>query len=370
MTASRTAHVRLALLGLLLVAAVVLVLTAGAQAGRRGTQASPAGVLRLPVWSPDGRHVAWVATEDANPEKSTLWVSNFLGRRARPLHSFPSSQIQAAWVTPTSLLAETGGHLYRLGLTGRVRLLTQIHGGWLALDPSRRFVAASGEEPLSGTGSIEILNLRTGKVRRVGSPADVNADLALSPGAHRVLYERYTCDTSGDCSHYRGIWVARVDGRGKPHRVLRSDYYCPVWSPDGRLIAYTRPAGYPNGNYRPGSIGILRVGGRGRLIASPGNCLGLSRPAFSPDSRFIAFEANTVRQTPGSRLAVIDLSTRRVVLRSARRLGQVDGQAWSPDGSKILLVARYHEQEGLGCLYVGNVATRRWRLFRPCENEF
>ena len=212
---------------MLLVAAVVLVLTAGAQAGRRGTQAGPAGVLRLPVWSPDGRHVAWVATEDTNPEKSTVWVANFSGRRARALHSFPSSQIQAAWVTPTSLLAATGGHLYRVGLTGRVRLLTQIHGGFFALDPSRRFVAESGEESLTGTGSIEILDLRTGKVRRVGSPADVNAELALSPGAHRVLYERYTCDTSGDCRRYRGIWMARVDGRGKPHRLLRSDYHCP-----------------------------------------------------------------------------------------------------------------------------------------------
>jgi len=357
-------QIRLALLGVL-VAAVVLVLTAGAQAGRRETQASPVGVLELPVWSPDGRHVAWVARKDANPERSVVWVADFSGRRARPLHSFPSSQIQAGWVTPTSLLVETGGHLYRLALTGRVRLLRQIHGQWFALDPSRRFVAESGEEPLTGTGSIEILNLRTGKVRRVGSPADVNADPALSPGAHRVLYERYTCDTSGDCSHYRGLWVAQIDGRGKPHRSLSSDYSCPVWSPDGRLIAYTRPAGYPDGNYRPGSIGILRVGGRGRLIASPGGC-----GAFSPDSRFIAFEANTVRQTPGARLAVIDLSTRRVVLRSARRLGQVDGPAWSPDGTKILLVARYHQQEGLGCLYVGNVATRRWRLFRPCENEF
>jgi Tol biopolymer transport system component len=278
------------------------------------------------------------------------------------LHSFPSSLIQAAWVTRTSLLVETGGHLYRLGLTGRVRVLPQIHGQWFALDPSRRFVAESGEDSQTGTGRIEILNLRTGKVRRVGSQADINANPALSPGADRVVYERYTCDTSGDCSHYRGIWVARVDGRGKPHRILGSDYSCPVWSPDGRLIAYTYTA---DGN-RPGSIGILRVGGRRRLIASPGGC----RTAFSPDSRFIAFEANTVRQTPGARLAVIDLSTRRVVLRSARRLGQVDGQAWSPDGSKILLVARYHEQEGLGCLYVGNVATRRWRLFRPCDNEF
>ena len=93
-----------------------------------------------------------------------------------------------------------------------------------------------------------------------------------------------------------------------------------------------------------------------------------SRPVFSPDSRFLAFQANRALQTPGSRLAVIDLSTRRVVLRSPRWLGQVDGQTWSPDGSKILLVARYHEPEGLGCIYVGNVATDRWRLFRACDN--
>jgi hypothetical protein len=279
-----------------------------------------------------------------------------------------NDRVQLTWVTPTSLLAEPEGGLYRLRLSGRVRLLPQIHAGaGFSLDPTRRFVAAApGYCPNGCTGRIEILNLQTGRVRRVGSPADVNAYPSLSPGAGRVVYQRYTCNSqTGSCGRYRGIWMAAVGGSARRHRILRDSYFCPLWSPDGSLIAYTEQTA-------PGRIGILHLGGRSRIIASPATCLPpgtSSTPAFSPDFRFIAFQANNVEGTPGSRLAVVDLSTRRVVLRSARWLGQVDGQAWSPDGSEILVVARYHDPEGLGCIYLGNVATRRWRLFRPCANE-
>lgn len=364
-------RLRLATLGLGLVAAVVLVLTAGAQAGlaRRANQYKS---LSFPAWSPDGKHVAWVSGTEVQEGQftDTVWVADSSGRKARPLHTFLDQgydRLQLAWVTPTSLLAEPEGILYRLQLSGRVRLLPQIRAGaGFSLDPSRRFVAtAAGYCPSGCTGSIEILNLRTGRVRRVGSPADVNAYPSLSPGAGRVVYQRYTCNSqTGDCNRYRGIWMAAVGGSGRRHRILRGSYFCPLWSPDGQLIAHTDQTA-------PGSIGILHLGGRRRNVASPATCLPpgtSSTPAFSPDSRFLAFQAHHVLGTPGSWLAVVDLTTRRVVLRSARRLGQVDGQAWSPDGSKILVVARYHDPGGLGCIYLANVATRRWRLFRPCAN--
>jgi dipeptidyl aminopeptidase/acylaminoacyl peptidase len=365
-------HLRLAPLGLVLAAALVLALMVGAQAGlaRRANQYKS---LSFPAWSPDGKHVAWVSGTEVKGGNftDTVWVAASSGRRARPLHSFLAQgydRLQLAWVTPTSLLAEPEGGLYRLWLSGRVRLLPQIHeGAGFALDPTRRYVATAPGACPGCIGSVEILDLHTDKVRRVGSPADINAYPSLSPGAVRVVYQRYTCNSqTGNCNRYPGIWMAAVGGSRRRHRILRGSYRCPLWSPDGRLIAYAEQTAR-------GGIGILYLAGRKRIIASPASCLPpgtSSTPAFSPDSRFIAFQANRERGTPGSRLAVVDLSTRHVVLRSARRLGQVDGQAWSPDGSKILVVARYREQEGLGCLYLGSVPTGHWRLFRPCANVF
>jgi hypothetical protein len=184
-----------------LVAAALLVLTAGAQAGRE-RQAGRYTSLSYPVWSPDGKHVAWVAGTPENnvneTYRDTVRVADSSGRKVRPLHSFPGQGypfVQLAWVTPTSLLVATAGPLYRLDLSGRVRLLPQIQTGFfVSLDPSRRFVVAGSEDcpQPDCAGSIKVLNLRTGKVRRVGSPADLNSDPVLSPGAGRVVYHRTT----------------------------------------------------------------------------------------------------------------------------------------------------------------------------------
>ena len=99
-------------------------------------------------------------------------------------------------------------------------------------------------------------------------PADIGrlvtvADPKVSPDGRRVAFVVTRVDLEGN--RYRSaVWLAAVDGSVPPYPLTAGDRDGqPVWSPDGRRLAFTR--GHDDGG---GSLHVLPVEGPGETFGS------------------------------------------------------------------------------------------------------
>ena len=117
-----------------------------------------------------------------------------------------------------------------------------------------------------------------------------------------------------------------MNADGSRQRRLMRRGRQPLWSPDGRRLAFTRGQG-------GGSVYVVNADGSGERNLTRGPVRDF---AWSPDGRKIAFDS--VRDG-NSEIYVVnaDGSGQRRLTRNA---GARPRSAWSPDGRKIAFAAR------------------------------
>jgi TolB protein len=164
---------------------------------------------------------------------------------------------------------------------------------------------------------IYTMDLRTGQRRRLTSGPDLNTAPCFSPDGRFITFES---DRGGS----QQIYVMNRDG-SNAHRISfgQGRYGTPVWSPRGDLIAFTK---IYNGRFY---IGVMRPDGSGeRLLTESFLDEG---PTWSPNGRVLMF----TRQTPGAggrggstRIWSVDLTgyNERPILTP----GDASDPAWSP----------------------------------------
>lgn len=274
-----------------------------------------------PAWSPDGASVAWVS---AGRLGSQVWTSAADGTSPHALGPVYDGIAQLAWM-PGGIVLDSNSKLYLLRPDGSSTKLGAALDQTFSIDGHGRKVASGVPGCVSCRGQVQILDVGSKKITRVGLAAEANDVPSLSPDGKLVAYGRRACAPKGGaCATWRGVWVAPVTGG--IGRRLTVDGHCPVWSSDGKSISYLT---------RGGDLRVVAArGGASALIAKGVACTSSYLPVWSADAKQLAFVAHD------NTLAIADAHTHRIIARTPKTTGAVIGLDWSPDGTSLVVAAR------------------------------
>lgn len=244
--------------------------------------------------SPDGRQVLYTVRTtdvDANRRIPATYVIATAGGAPR---RWPNDSVQATearWSPDGRRVAYTAqGQLWIANADGSGRQrLTSLHGG--ATGP----VWASSGDRIAFTSSVypdcgdDACNAARDKARE---ESKVKAHIA-----DQLLYRHWTSWDEGTRSH---LWVVAPDGSGLRDLTAGARYDVPVppfggsegygFSPDGREMAYTaKDAGREEAWSTDINVYTVPVDGGAPTVITAANRGADQNPVYSPDGRFIAY---------------------------------------------------------------------------------
>jgi TolB protein len=215
--------------------------------------------------------------------------------------------------------------------SGKRRLLAAQHGArWSPDGQNIAFVGIGDDIYVMNTDGSEQKRLTTPVVGECDGRAQWNSGPAWSPSGRAVAFTRRFCGFfDGVNKATSEIRVTSLDGSEERlltrHTARDNDPYALAWSPRGNEIAFVSRPG--------GSLEIYVVNAeRGEQRRLTRNTVRDSNPVWSPDGRRVAFERDWqvwVMNADGT-------GQRRLTYNGARNFAP----AWSPDGRSIAFERR------------------------------
>jgi Tol biopolymer transport system component len=198
-----------------------------------------------------------------------------------------------------------------------------------AISPDGKYVAYVNEE--AGKQSLWMRQVATGSDVQVGSPGNPFGGLTFSPDGNYVYYTR---NQSPDGRLYSILYRVPALG-GEPAKLIFDIDTRVAMSPDGTQLAFVR--GYPTENLEAIMVANADGSGERRLATSkrPARFL-LTGPAWSPDGKLLAAVAGGPEDDIEF-IVTLDVATGEQARVGDRRWLTIEGLAWLPDGTGLVV---------------------------------
>ena len=330
-----------------------------------------------PTFLPDGRHFIFTA-RNFDPEKTVIALGSLDSKETRPLFRSDSAAVYASpgyllYARESTLLAQK---LSSRGLSIEEEAVPIVEGIRFMTPDNALLVSASTNGTMvyglwSHRKRLVALDRRGREVAAIGDVGDYE-DVVASPDGRRLAVSRRDPARAQNVD----IWVIDF-ASGIASRVTsdRTDELSPVWYPDGESLAYvTEHAGFYDFSMRPTNGGAERrvfqsetdkthpdLSSDGRFLvygsANEGGFGDLqllplsdgaprpitltstaefdeSYPAFSPDSKWLAYESDESGRP--------EVYVRRLPSGPTRRISTSGGgmPVWRRDGKELFFHAR------------------------------
>jgi tricorn protease len=302
------------------------------------------GTNTSPMWY--GRKIYYLSDRDAN-RRANIWVYDLDTKQAHEVTHFTDYDIDFPALGGDAISFQQGGKLWLLDLASEqareVPLSvpddnprTRPHVADVAdalrdVDPAQQIdyaLGPNGKRALfSARGDIFSVPAEDGATRDLTNTQGADEDHPVwSPDGKTVAY---TTDVTGTPQ------IAVRPAEGGPEKVLTSFpsgyLYGPIFSPDGKQLSFS------DGEHKLWVVGV--DGGAPKLVAQD-KVNEIHDQAFSPDGRWLAFSMSATARRR-------DLYFYEIATGKLTRLGDgssVDaGPVWSPDGKYLYFVSARHE---------------------------
>jgi dipeptidyl aminopeptidase/acylaminoacyl peptidase len=300
-----------------------------------------------PQLSPDGRWVAYTISDlnmEANRRVTQIYLISIDGGEPRQLTNAAQSSSSPRWSPDGKRLAfissrEGGPQVWTIDIaTNEQKRVTNISTG--ASDPvwspdGRLIAFVSDVYPECTTDDCNR------KRDEQAESSKVKAKIA-----DRLLYRHWTTWKEGKRSH---VFIASADGPAPARDVTPGDYDAPpfslggptdyAFSPDSKELVFARNTDKVEATSTNGDLFIVPVtGGEAQRITGKNLAADLS-PVYSPDGRFIAYRAQARAGFESDRwqLMLYDRKTGQSHSLTEKLDTNVEGITFTPDGQRIYL---------------------------------
>lgn len=231
----------------------------------------------FPVWSPDGRHLAFISTQNGNQQLGLMQADGSNKRilaettRAKdvpPAWAFDSQMIAFVCILDqrtTICLASVTGNWMQI-MPGNWTSLGSIH--WAPADPTILFHAMNGT-----SRDIYTYTTYTNSIRNLTDQKSQDYAPAWSPDGRKIAFVSNRNDQTG-------IYTMNIDGTNPTLLVATNIQDRVYWSPNGQQIAFSQSLG-------ENRLCVLTIK---QNTLSCTNKDG-SHPAWSPDGQFLVYES-------------------------------------------------------------------------------
>ena len=266
-------------------------------------------------------------------------------RRADSSQISPASSLRGSIVYATVPWPDDPGQIYTMHADGsHASRLTTDGASYSSVtvspDASRlayvRDVSGSNESP--GSEGIYVANADGSDATQIyefhGTPVGI-LELEWSPDGERLAFVQVSMHSGPVSDWSYKLWMVGVDG-SDPHAVSDARITSFSWGPSGDELAVT--VELANGDQTGSEIYVMGDDGRGLSPVTPWADLG--HPVWSPDGRWIAF-AQSWGQDKRGVVAIVRPDGSALHAVPNRKNGTYP-LAWSPDSASILVDGGLH----------------------------
>jgi len=295
------------------------------------------GIERNPVFSPDGKSIAFV-WNGVNQDNSDIYVKLIGAGSPLRLTNDPASEHNPAWSPDGRYIAfgrwEEGGYSYYIipSLGGDERKIAGVKNAGDGIDwsPDGKELAVAASDS-SGLTSIMLISVDTGEKQKLTSPDFNGLDgdnlPRFSSDGSQIAFIKYLSFNVSEL-----YLVPSAGGKEKRLTFDKLQVTSDAWTPDGKEIVFS--------SNRSGNVALWRIpseGGTAKLIAGTGE--NANYIDISKEGNALAYQHNT----RNINIWELGLSASNAVVKSPVKLitstkTQIEPQ-YSPNGKYIVFTS-------------------------------